>query len=225
MDPAALLRQARAEAGFSQRLLARAAGTSRSTVAAYECGAMSPTVRQLDRLVAACGLQVRPVLERRGADVDEALATALAGTADLHLDDVLRFAASLDAADVTWAVDGATAVALQGLAVEHKERCVAVVDDETTRSWLRSVWARGTNRDGFALAPSWDESREQVRVYVRHQVYTRLGFVKLRFLDEAPEVVSLVVGERAVPVLPLLDVERAHPALAALLAAYRARTG
>lgn len=223
MDAAALLRQARVEAGLSQRLLAKAAGTSRSTVAGYESGAMSPTVRQLDRLLAACGLQVRPVLERQGADVDEALEAALAGTADLHLDDVLRFAASLDAAEVSWAVDGATAVALQGLAVEHRERCVAVVDNDAARRWLRSVWARGTNRDGFPIAPSWDESAEMVRVYVRHQVYTRLGFVKLRFLDEAPDAVSMVVGERLLPVLPLLALERYHGDLAALLAAYRAR--
>lgn len=223
MDPSALLRQARTEAGLSQRLLARAAGTSRSTVAAYESGAMSPTVRQLDRLIDACGMQVRPVLERRGADVDTALEAALAGTADLHLDDVLRFAASLDEADVSWAVDGATAVALQGLAVEHKERCFAVVDDEATRSWLRSVGAQGTNRDGFSIAPSWEESGELVRVYVRHQVYTRLGFVRLRFLDEAPDAVSMVVGERLLPVLPLLVVEREHPALAELLARYRTR--
>lgn len=157
--------------------------------------------------------------------MEAALEAALAGTVELPVDDVLRFAASLDGADVTWAVDGATAVALQGLAVEHKAMCFALVDDETTRAWLRSVWAKGTNKDGFALAPSWTESREAVRVYVRYVVYTRLGFVKLRFLDEVSEVLSLVVEERLLPVLPLLTVEREHPALSALLAAYRARAG
>ena len=227
MDAAALLRQARLDARLSQRGLARTAGTSRSTITAYESGAISPTVRQLDRLVGACGLQVRASLEPKGADVDQLVDAALAagadGLAEDAVADLLRFAESLDAGGVTWAVDGATAVAVQGLAVEHRERGIAVLDDAATRAWLRRIWAKGTNRDGFSLAPSWDESPELVRIYVRREVYTRLGFVRLRFVDAPPKTLSVTVGGRPLPVLPLLLVEQEHPALADLLRRYRER--
>lgn len=56
MDAAALIKEARARAGFTQSQLAHAAGTSQPTLAAYESGAKSPSVRTLDRLVRAAGV-------------------------------------------------------------------------------------------------------------------------------------------------------------------------
>lgn len=228
MDPAALLRQARAEAGLTQRMLTLRADTSRSSLAKYESGAMSPTVRQLSRLLAACGSQIRCQLEPVGADLDAALDAALAGSADpqtdpAKVDALLRMAESLDAGEVCWALDGATALALQGLAVEHHEFAVALVDDDASRRWLRKVWAKGTDRDGFPLAPSWDESNAEVRCYVRRPVYTLVGFLQLRFLDEPSPAIPLAVGGRTLPVLPLLTVERDLPRFADLLARWRER--
>lgn len=55
MDAAALIREARARAGLTQQALARMAGTSQPTLAAYESGAKSPSVRTLDRLIRATG--------------------------------------------------------------------------------------------------------------------------------------------------------------------------
>jgi len=53
VDASALIRQDRSRAGLTQAQLARAAGTSQSTIAAYESGAKSPSVRTLDRIVRA----------------------------------------------------------------------------------------------------------------------------------------------------------------------------
>ncbi len=55
MDAGAIIKQARARAGLTQVQLARAAGTSQPTLAAYEAGAKSPSVRTLDRIVRAAG--------------------------------------------------------------------------------------------------------------------------------------------------------------------------
>jgi transcriptional regulator with XRE-family HTH domain len=55
----ALVRDARLEAGLSQRALARRAGTSQPAVARYETGAASPSWETLQRLTGACGKQLR----------------------------------------------------------------------------------------------------------------------------------------------------------------------
>jgi transcriptional regulator with XRE-family HTH domain len=62
MDAARLIRSARHAAGLTLRELAAAAGTSHSTLAAYETGAKTPTVDTLDRIVAAAGFRIETVL-------------------------------------------------------------------------------------------------------------------------------------------------------------------
>lgn len=65
MDAAAELRTARRRAGQTQRELARAAGTSQATIAAYESGAKTPGVDTLSRLLAAAGCRLTVVPDRR----------------------------------------------------------------------------------------------------------------------------------------------------------------
>lgn len=66
----ALCRQARRDAGLTQRELAARAGVSPSTVARIERGRMEPTLELLLRLVEAAGLRLRLLLEPDdGADV------------------------------------------------------------------------------------------------------------------------------------------------------------
>ena len=218
MDVRAVLQQARADAGLDQRRLALAAGTARTTVVAYETGARSPTVRQLDRLLAACGLRARVVLEPLTADVDQVLDEALTAGPPKALDTLSRFAASLGAAEVRWALDGRSAVAVQGLALPPHELAVALVDDDVSRRWLRTQWAKGWDRDGLSLAPNWYESSEEVRLSTRRPVYCLVGFVHVRFVDELPpSVLPLLLDGRVVPVLPLAEVRRAHAGIAELL--------
>ncbi len=53
-----LIRQLRLQAGITQQLLAVTAGTSQSTIAAYEAGAKSPTLRTLENLTHSLGLEM-----------------------------------------------------------------------------------------------------------------------------------------------------------------------
>jgi predicted nucleotidyltransferase/DNA-binding XRE family transcriptional regulator len=80
VEAGALIRQARARAGLTQAQLARAAGTSQPTLAAYETGAKSPSVRTLDRLIRASGAtleaSLRPAPAARGRLLDDLRAHA-----------------------------------------------------------------------------------------------------------------------------------------------------
>lgn len=58
----ALLREARARAGLTQRELARRAGTSQSVVARIEQGRCDPSTATLARLLAAAGFELRAEL-------------------------------------------------------------------------------------------------------------------------------------------------------------------
>lgn len=56
------LRSARHRAGLSLRALAGRAGTSHSTLAAYESGRKTPSVDTLDRVLRAAGYELRAEL-------------------------------------------------------------------------------------------------------------------------------------------------------------------
>ncbi len=225
MDVRAVLQAARGEAGLDQRRLALAAGIARTTVVAYETGAQPPTVRQLVRLLAACGLRPEVVLEPLTADVDRVLDEALTAGPPHALTGLQRFATSLTTAQVRWVLDGASAVAAQGLPLPHDELAVVLVDDELSRLWLRTHFTKGWDQHGFSLAPSWYKSSELVRTCTRRPVYTKLGFLQVRFVEEPPvAVLRLQVGGPVVPVLPLADVRRAHSGLAELLDRHEPRS-
>jgi predicted nucleotidyltransferase/DNA-binding XRE family transcriptional regulator len=70
MDASAVIKEVRTRAGLTQAQLAHAAGTSQPTLAAYESGAKSPSVRTLDRIARAAGssleVVVRPAPAARG---------------------------------------------------------------------------------------------------------------------------------------------------------------
>jgi transcriptional regulator with XRE-family HTH domain len=59
MDGSHLVREARLRAGMTQRQLAQAVGLSQATVARMESGAIGASFAQVDRLVRACGLELR----------------------------------------------------------------------------------------------------------------------------------------------------------------------
>ncbi|WP_162458406.1 substrate-binding domain-containing protein [Pseudactinotalea terrae] len=58
-EPGELIKEARQRAGITQRALAEAVGTSQGMIARYEAGAVSPTVRSLERILTAMGSTLR----------------------------------------------------------------------------------------------------------------------------------------------------------------------
>lgn len=82
MDAAGLLRTARHTAGLTLRELGALAGTSHSTLAAYESGRTVPNVATLDRVLRAAGFDADVELRRRhrssdGVDRGEELVAVL----------------------------------------------------------------------------------------------------------------------------------------------------
>jgi transcriptional regulator with XRE-family HTH domain len=67
MDVGTALRAARERAGLTQAALAHLAGTSQSTVAAYESGRKRPSVDTLSRLLAATGSRLTVEVARQEA--------------------------------------------------------------------------------------------------------------------------------------------------------------
>lgn len=84
MEPSQLIRGARRASGLTQVALARRAGTSQPTLAAYENGRVEPRLETLERLIAACGCELdisaHPKVRRGAApiaDVGEQIAELL----------------------------------------------------------------------------------------------------------------------------------------------------
>lgn len=76
MNTADLLKQMREDAGLSQEAVARGAGTSQPTLAAYEAGRAEPRLSTLERLAVAAGfdlsLEARPMVRRGAVAITEA---------------------------------------------------------------------------------------------------------------------------------------------------------
>ena len=73
MDPGALLRDSLDAAGLTQAELAQRVGTTQAAIARVERGRVSPTVRTLQRLLAATGHELALAATPARAGVDESL--------------------------------------------------------------------------------------------------------------------------------------------------------
>ncbi|HUR04125.1 MAG TPA: helix-turn-helix transcriptional regulator [Nonomuraea sp.] len=243
-DVGGLLRRARDQARLSQTQLASGAGMGRNTLNAYETGRRSPTVATLDALLAACGLQARVLLEPLLADVD-ARVDALAGavpelegaawaklvTSLLDLPGAVTPGAGAPPArsgPVTWAIDGATALALHQLAVEQQgleALDVAVVLDDALRWWMRAVWLKGYDRRENAVQDWLEADQERIVDALDGVRFSIAGFVRLRVVEVLPTTVRMAVPwwREPVPVVTVDEVEGSNPAYAEVLARWRHR--
>lgn len=77
MDTARTLREARRRKGLTQRALAEATGIPQPTIARIEAGHVSPRIRTFERLLRACGEEIR-VRPARGQGIDLSLSRELA---------------------------------------------------------------------------------------------------------------------------------------------------
>jgi transcriptional regulator with XRE-family HTH domain len=226
MDVGGLLRQARAKAGLSGSGLAAAAGVSRELVWRYETGRVSPTVAALDALLAACGLQVqRPVLEPLLADLDARVDALNGELPELVGSQWERCARSLDEGAVTWAVDGASALVLSGLASELDWVEVVGQLDDDLRRWMKSVWLIGRDERGRSVQHWYEATLTEMTEALREPTTTRVGFLRIRVVAQLPGVLRVDVPwyDHAVRVVTVDEVERSHPALGEVLARWRER--
>ncbi|HUR13565.1 MAG TPA: helix-turn-helix transcriptional regulator [Mycobacteriales bacterium] len=239
MDVRELLVEACERAQVSQGELARRAGTSPSVVSAWACGRMSPSVSSLTRVLAAAGLQVRAALEPLLADLDARVDEVLAGTCVVDhaaLAAVVSKAGAEqrwgvesedgtvghDTGVITWAFDGATALALHGLAFPQDVPAICVLFDGAAQSWLTKGMVLSTTRGRVSF---WDATFEEARENLRDISVGRYGMLLIRLVERMPPVV-LLRGDRVeqtLPTLPVDAVEAAHPALAEVLCRMRTR--
>lgn len=98
------IREARQRAGLTQRALAMLARTSQATVARYESGDVSPTLRTFERLIGACGFELDGVLRRCDSQLEAQLRAQLARSP--HDRVVAGLAAAEELATVRGAVGG-----------------------------------------------------------------------------------------------------------------------
>jgi transcriptional regulator with XRE-family HTH domain len=241
VDVGALLREVLERECWSLSELAARAGTSRATLGAYLSGRVSPTVRTLDRLVAAGGLQTRVTLEPLWEDLDAQVDALLAGHASVDVDGIRRIVARAEleqrwgaedpvtgqvtrrAGHVRWALDGATALRLHGLSCAHSLMSVVMVFDDAARAWLTSGLMR-PSAPGGALG-WWSCELEQARHACREVVVGAHGLLELRLVAELPHVVEIRLPGTAdlVPVVSVDEVERTNAQLGAVLARLRLR--
>jgi transcriptional regulator with XRE-family HTH domain len=81
-----LLREARRKAGLTQRDLAARASTSQSAVARYERAKSMPDIETLQRLLEACGYELRWRLEPLDPTPDRQIREAIARPAKARLE-------------------------------------------------------------------------------------------------------------------------------------------
>ena len=96
-----LLREARRRAGLSQRELAERLGTTQSSIARMESGAVSPTFATLRSAIEACGFEIRVGLGERDPETDSLFEQTLALTPAERIRQaarVVRFGRRLQAA-------------------------------------------------------------------------------------------------------------------------------
>lgn len=148
MDVAAALRTARRAADLSQKRLARRAGLSAGALSRYESGTGLPSLPTLDRLLAACGKDVRLVVVDRVDDLDTELVRRAALPRSRRVRDrhFLRpaFLERLVKHDTQVLVAGPWAAELHGLPTDAVEGRLLVPDDPELFTRLARAFMSGS---------------------------------------------------------------------------------
>lgn len=97
MEPARLIHGARRRTGLTLRALAARAGTSHSTLSAYETGAKVPTIQTLRRILAATEHALRLEATPQSDDHDHDRGAELVAVLELAGNFPARHGANLDA--------------------------------------------------------------------------------------------------------------------------------
>ncbi len=96
----AIVREARRQAGLTQRELAQRAGTSQAAIGRIERGRQSPSLETLQRILRGCRVELRLQIAPLDDQLDRLIDATLALTPEERLravEEVSRFAASAKA--------------------------------------------------------------------------------------------------------------------------------
>jgi transcriptional regulator with XRE-family HTH domain len=148
MDIAAALRAARRTTGLSQKKLARRVGLSAGALSRYESGASQPSLPTLDRILAACGKDLRLVLVDRVDDLDVELARRATLPLARRCGEIgfLRpaFLERLVRHDTQVLVGGSWAAELHGIPAEPAEGRLLVADEAAALTRLATAFMAGS---------------------------------------------------------------------------------
>lgn len=216
----ATLREERQRARLTQHELARAAGTTQSTVARIEGASRSASVGLVARLFAALGRQLKVTVEPLHADLDREIAAMLEVPIAARIAEARIVEFAEDFAPVPHVFAGATAALLQGAPVPPGPIEVAMRwrDADAFLSWLGprygQRWHRHYDEYGY-LDPDPRKPGEHRWRILRNII------IQGHFADELPTAIEVRHGDRLFQVVPLVEVQIDDPALARLLRRYR----
>jgi transcriptional regulator with XRE-family HTH domain len=201
-----LLRDQRERAGLSQTEFARRAGVSPRTVSAIERGTRRPSLSVLEHLLTGIGRQLSlgtEPIDMPEAELDAAIAVLraippserLIGP-DLDGPALLRLLAPADPV-----VEGPAAALLHGAPVP----CPAldVVVERARLRDLAEVFRRSYAERWSDVWERWGAEAPQPQVPGPPRWRTLDGEMRVRFVDERPESVTVLVGDLPVAVRPL----------------------
>ena len=156
------------------------------------------------------------------ADVDALVSQLVDRPPDPLPYGALELAQRLDQAGATWAFDGRTALVLHGLAAAPELTEVVFGDSPGLRELLyRSGCPVPCDARGCLTYESWLDV--DLAVLVPDVLYLPGSLFAPRFAPTMPQVLRVEYEDEVLPVLSLLDLERAHPGLATVLARLRER--
>lgn len=224
MDIGTLVRDRRERVGLTQTELARRAGISQSTVSAVERGTRRPSLRLLEQVLAAFGLQWRmttEALDEPEAELDAAIeamrATPVAERLVGPQFDGLRLLRLLT--PVGAVVEGAAGGVLHGAPVPLT--ALDVVVERSRLDELAAVIERSYAERWSEVWERWDMESPSPRTPGPMRWQTTAGEFRIRLIDELPEAVTVMVDDIAVRVRPLHEIESSDRRVSRALARLR----
>jgi transcriptional regulator with XRE-family HTH domain len=216
------LQSERARSRLTQRQLALRARTSQQWVSRVERGSTAPTTAAVDRLFAALDLQVRVDAEPAGSDFDAEIDKYAAMTAEERVEAFRWYHRRFDQlGDLPYVVSGRLAAFVQGapVAVPRIDLAVAEKDLGGYAALFDRVVCTRWNERWHDFGGVETDPREP------GPMRWKLGYdeVRLHVAKTLPPAIVVRIGDRSLPVRPLLDIERDWPDIALLMRRVRGR--